>query len=181
MGETRRIRRWLLAVGVFAMLAAALAVWWFSPGQQQGRRNAALIAAAVSGDTNAAKAAIEAGADVNARDGHGMTPLMFAAKGERPNQSSPEVTDHPDVVRLLLERGADFNANEDSEGFHALFWAVRYGHGEVVKVLIEKGADVNAKDKGGASLLMWAHTNRSVSPPHYDRVIGLLKEAGAKE
>jgi ankyrin repeat protein len=170
-----------LVVGIVAVLAAAFAVWWFSPGQQQSRRNAALFAAAVSGDTNAARAAIEAGADVNARDGHGMTPLMLAARGERPNQSSPEVTDHPDVVRLLLERGAEVNATEGSEGFHALFWAVRYGHGEVVKVLIGRGADVNAKDKGGATPLTWAHTNRAVSPPHYDRVIGLLREAGAKQ
>ena len=180
MEEARRRRRWRLVVGVFAVSAAALAAWWFSPGQQQARRNAALFAAAGSGDTNAAKAAIEAVADVNARDGHGMTPLMVAAKGERPNERSPDVTDRPDVVRLLLERGADVNATTD-EGFSALFWAVRYGHGEVAKVLIEKGADANAKDKGGATLLMWAHTNRSVSPPHYDRVIGLLKEAGAKE
>jgi ankyrin repeat protein len=180
MGEARRSRRWPLAVVVFAVLAMALAVWWFSPGQQQRRRNDALFAAAGSGDTNAAKAAIDAGADANARDGNGMTPLMFAAKGVRPNQSSPDVTDHPDVVRLLLERGADVNAT-DEEGFHALFWAARYGHGDVVKVLIEHGADVNAKHKGGMTALRWATANREVSPPHYDRVIGLLKEAGAEE
>jgi ankyrin repeat protein len=125
-------------VGGIAVLAAAFAVWWFSPGQQQARRNAVLFAAAESGDTNAVRAAIEAGADVNARDGNGLTPLMFAAKGERPNERSPEVTDHPEVVRLLLEHGADVNATTD-DGFHALFWAARYGHGEVVKVLIEKG------------------------------------------
>lgn len=180
MGEGRRSRRWLFVVGVFAVLATTFAVWWFSPGQQQGRRNATLFAAVRSGDTNSAKAAIEAGADVNARDGNGMTPLMFAAKGVRPNESNPEVTDHPDTVRLLLERGADVSAT-DEVGFHALFWAARYGHGDVVKVLIEYGADVNAKDKGGMTALRWATTNREVSPPHYDRVIGLLKEAGAKE
>jgi len=92
----------------------------------------------------------------------------------------PAATDHPDVVQLLLEHGADCNATTDS-GFVALFWAARYGHESGVKVLNDKGADVNAKDKDGTTAMKWANTNRTASPPHYDRVIALLREAGAKE
>lgn len=180
MGEARRSLQWYTKIGALAVLACALAVWWFSPGQEQGRWNAALLAAVQSGDLNAAKAAIEAGADVNIRDSGGITPLMLAAKGDRPNEKSPEATDHPNVVRLLLENGANVNATTDS-GFQALFWAARYGHAEAAKVLLESGADVNAKDKDGMTAMKWATTNRSVSPPHYDRVISLLKKAGAKE
>jgi len=39
------------------------------------------------------------GTDVNARDSRGMTPLLFAVTGE-----------HPEIVRFLLEHGADVNA-----------------------------------------------------------------------
>ena len=59
------------------------------------------------------------------------------------------------VVRLLLEKGADVNANYPS-GVTALIWASREGHLNVVKLLLEKGADVNARDKFGRTALMMA-------------------------
>jgi uncharacterized protein len=173
MRETRGSRRWLLVAGVVAVVAAALAVWWFSPGQKQGRRNAALMDAARSGDIKAVGAALGVGADVNARDADGITPLMHAARGDRPEIATPGPTDHPEVVELLIERGADVNAKTDS-GFVALFWAARYGHAGVAKVLIAHGADVNAKDKDGMTALKWATTNQQA------KVIELLKEAGVK-
>lgn len=49
MGDARRTRRWLLAIGV-AVVVAAFTVWWFSPGQRQTRRNAALVTAARAGE-----------------------------------------------------------------------------------------------------------------------------------
>jgi ankyrin repeat protein len=165
---------------VLVLLTAAMALWWFSPTQQQHRRNQALVAACTAGDVKAVQDALAGGADANARDENGMTPLMYAARGDRPNTSNPVVTDNPDVVQLLLEKGADVNATTDS-GFVALFWAARYGHEKVAKVLIDKGADVNAKDNDGMSALKWANTSRSASPPIYDKVIALLNEAGAKE
>jgi ankyrin repeat protein len=174
VGEERRSRRWLLTIGVVVLVGSALSVWWFSPGQQQRHRNAALIEAAQSGDVKAVEAALDAGADVNARDGDGITPLMHATRGERPEIANPASSDHPEVAELLIRRGADVNAKTDS-GFAALIWAARYGHEGVAKVLITHGADVNAKDKEGMTALRWATTNQQT------KVVELLKEAGAKE
>lgn len=174
MGKFRKSRNQLLAFGVITALAAAFAVLWFSPGQRQNRRTGALIAAARSGDAKAVEAALAGPADVNARDSDGITVLMHAARGNRPDIANPGPTDHPDVVELLIERGADVNAKTDN-GFVALFWAARYGHDKVAKVLIDHGADVNAKDTGGITALHWATTNQQT------KVIELLKAAGAKE
>jgi ankyrin repeat protein len=174
MEEEHRGWRWLLAIGALAVVAAAFAVWWFFPGQQQKRRNAALIEAARSGDVSAVEAALDQGGDVNARDADGLTPLMHAAHGDRPDIANPAPTDHPEVVDILIRRGADANAKTES-GFVALFWAARFGHGGVAKVLIAHGADVNAKDKDGMTALIWAATNQQA------KVVELLKEAGSKE
>src|SRR3982751_1262827 len=106
MGEQLKSRRGLITVGVIAVVVAAFAVWWFSPGQQQKRRTAALIEAARSGDTKAVEA-LDGGAEVNARDGDGITVLMHAARGDRPEIANPGPSDHPEVVELLIKRGAE--------------------------------------------------------------------------
>ena len=165
---------------VLALLLAALAFRHFVPPQEKHHQNKALAAACVAGDIQAVRDALAKGAEPNSRDETGLTPLMFAARGDRPNMSLPTATDHPDVVQLLLEHRADPNAATDS-GFVALFWAARYGHEKVVKGLIEHGARVNAKDKDGLTALKWAETNKSASPEAYQRVIELLKKAGASE
>ena len=178
--ESRKSRLiWICGAAIFALVLAVLGFWWFSPSQQQHRRNNALVAACTAGDLKGVQDALAGGADPNARDANGITPLMYAARGERPNMSNPTATDHPDVVQFLLKNGADANSTTDT-GFVALFWSARYGHDKVVKVLIDNGADVNAKDKEGMTAMMWAVTNREASPPNYERVIALLKEAGAK-
>lgn len=174
MSEPLKSRCGLIAAGVIAVVATAFAVWWFSPGQQRKRQIDALIETAAVGDTKAIEAALAGGADVNARDADGITPLMHAARGKGPKIADPAPTDHPEVVELLIQRGADVNAKTDT-GFVALFWAARYGHDKVAKVLIDHGADVNAKDAGGITALHWATTNQQT------KVIELLKAAEAKE
>jgi len=97
--------------------------------------NGRLLAAARSGDIVAAKEALDAGADVNVREGIlQLTPLDTAAMDGRPA-----------IVTLLLERGADPNA-PGKHGVAPLHWAARHGQTEVGHILIENGADVNLKD-----------------------------------
>ena len=53
--------------------------------------------------------------------------------------------DHTEVVKLLLEKGAEVNAKESTNGVTALMMAANNGHPEVVKLLLEKSANVNVK------------------------------------
>ncbi|MBF0628557.1 MAG: sigma-70 family RNA polymerase sigma factor [Magnetococcales bacterium] len=76
---------------------------------------------------------LQRGADVNATDGKGKTPLILAAeKG------------HTEVCRVLLEAGAD-PAFRDDDGNDALSAAVQKGHSEVESIL--KLHHLPARDK----------------------------------
>ena len=47
---------------------------------------------------------------------------------------------HKDVVKLLLDRGAEVNA-KDGVGWSALHLAAREGHKDVVLLLLDRGAN----------------------------------------
>ncbi len=92
------------------------------------------------------QALIQAGADVNAKDVNGKTPLMFAVES---NVSS-------EVVRLLIAAGADVNA-QDEHGLSPLsFAAANNLSPDVIQALVEAGADINAKNADGWTPLMLA-------------------------
>ena len=83
-------------------------------------------AVADGGDPRIAKALVAAGADVNAKQRHGWTPLHGAAQsGDR------------ELVELLLARGADPDAKHQ-EGKTALDLARENGHTEVVRLLEQR-------------------------------------------
>ena len=95
-----------------------------------------------------AKIMIAAGADVNAHDKQGITPLMFGSAFST-----------PELVKLLIAKKADVNA-KDEEGNTPLYWAVCHSDKvENVQLLIKAGADVNAVTAGGFTMLMSALTN----------------------
>ena len=77
-----------------------------------------------------------------------------------------------EVVRMLLEAGADMNA-ENQDRSTALMFAAHNGHLEVVQVLLEAGADKNAAKQDGATALMLAAEDGHLE------VVQLLLEAGA--
>ena len=104
--------------------------------------------AAGRGDLAEAERFLQKGADVNAKDAYGRTPLMWAL-------------DNPEAVRFLVENGADVNAR-DVNGETALMKAAFLCRLDVVKYLVEKGADVNARSERGETPLMWAVSDLEV-------------------
>ena len=92
-----------------------------------------------SHDPRIVQRALDAGADVNAKDEYGYTPLHQMATMHRGNE---------EICRLLLERGADPNARDDN-GRTPLHWACLYNHTAIVRLLIEHGADAGARDDQG--------------------------------
>ena len=89
--------------------------------------------AASSGNIEAVKKHLTAGADVNAKNGGG-TPLHFAA-----------LLGRKEIAEMLISKGADVNA-KDEFGYTPLHHAAWNGHTEIAGLLITTDADVNAKD-----------------------------------
>lgn len=99
---------------------------------------------AESGDVDELESAFLRGADVNARNQHGMTALMRAAYHGREQ-----------MVRALLARGADPNITRNDK-FTALALAAFFGHTETVRILIEHGAKTEVVTRSNTSPRMWA-------------------------
>jgi ankyrin repeat protein len=99
--------------------------------------------------------------NVDAKDEDGKTALVWAS-----------LMGHTEVVKTLLEAGADVNA-KDKSGIAALIRASLGGYTEIVKILLEAGADVNAKAKSGITALI-----RASEDGHIETLKALV-EAGA--
>ena len=111
--------------------------------------------AAYQGNEAMLTALLDHGFEVDAVDPENWTSLHMAAE-----------QGHTDVVRLLIERGADLNTRNgiqemgDGGGNMPLHLAIHNGHTEVVRVLLEQeGIEVDATDTGGKTALHWAISN----------------------
>ena len=99
--------------------------------------------AALGGHLELVRRLVERGADVHARTHMLQTPLHFAAGR------------NVDVMRLLLDAGADPNAI-DRQGVTALHPSVREGDANCVRLLLERGCDPNIASELGSTPLMVA-------------------------
>ena len=80
--------------------------------------------------------------DINAKNKDGYKPLHRAV-----------IQNDLEMIRLLIENGADVNSKEDKYGATPLIVAAQLDHPEIAKLLIENGADINVKDYKGWTTL----------------------------
>ena len=104
---------------------------------------------------------INAGANVNAKNFLGQTPLHEAI-----------ILGNAKVIPVLVKVGADVNA-KDKNGFTPLHGAAEEGQAEVIPVLVQAGADVNEKTNDGFTPLHIAAANGKAE------VIPVLVKIGA--
>jgi len=144
-------------------------------------------AAARSGDIEVVKLLLERGADPNNSKNIGGTPVVSAKRASELNKTSGAPVISPligvpgngndggtplmyaalagntEVIKLLLEKGADVNARHNGAG-GALIPAAQMGDPGAVKLLLEKGAEVNISHKSGYTALMYAAAAESNDP-----------------
>jgi ankyrin repeat protein/mono/diheme cytochrome c family protein len=132
-----------------------------------------LMAAALYGDPPLLKTLLDAGADPNAANDAGVTPLMWAVSdidktrmlidagadvrarsvdGRTPILAAASIRGNHDVVALLLDRGASPSA-PGSNAITPLTEAARKGDEPMVRLLLERGADTA---RSGAPALTFA-------------------------
>lgn len=95
----------------------------------QVQRRDPLILAAIGCDVEEMRQLIDGGADINAKDNAGDTPLAWTIK-----------RNCAEGARMLLERGAEVNA-QAKNGFTPLSWAISHRHKELEALLRSHGAD----------------------------------------
>jgi ankyrin repeat protein len=86
---------------------------------------------------------IDQGANVNARNKWGQTPLHWA---------NGVFGQDYDLIKRLIAKGADVNA-QGNRGESVLQWAAGQGNLKVAELLINSGADLNAYDKNFGTIL----------------------------
>lgn len=117
----------LQKVFLFTLLALLFPQTRTNPKQDL---NDQLFEAVRKGDPAAVTAALDRGADVNAKFRYGTTALFKAA--ERGNA---------EVTKVLLDRGADVNVKDTFYRATAMSWALQNDHLDVVRLLLGKGAE----------------------------------------
>ncbi len=115
-------------------------------GKTSEFRTTFLMEALSRKQTEVVRMLVDKGADVNAANGRGMTPLMMAAM---------KYPSEPWMIKYLLGKGADINA-ADNSGDTALSGAICLKAFPAVKELVEAGADVNTRNRKGYTVLMLA-------------------------
>ena len=114
----------------------------------------ALILAARADLTESIKLLLAKGAQVNAKDRWGNSPLTSAFDSHYYAHS--DSTHHPalSTIKTLLTAGADIQTG-NSVGIPVLMLAARTNSVEALKMLLEAGAQISATDQKGRTVLMY--------------------------
>jgi len=120
-----------------------------------------LHAASKAGSVGEIHLALQAGEEVDSKDAHGVTALMYTC-----------CAGHATASRVLLEAGAVVDL-KDARGHTALMSACSYGYMAVTRLLLEGEAAVDLKNNFGDTALMRA------SSYGHEGAVRVLLDAGA--
>ena len=153
-----------LAMTITALLVRPpCAIAQSASGESKAERApAAMHRAARAGDAGGLRSQLQAGADVDARDPRGRTPLMDAASAGQ-----------GEVIRLLLAAGANVNARAH-DNRTPLIEAAAAGQLEGARLLIRAGAELNLPERG------WGTPLETAERAGHNDIAKLLRAAGAR-
>jgi len=155
------------AVGFLGLAAAATVcpqcLDLVAGGPEPKAYSQALVISSANAEAASVRYLLDHGADVNAVDPSGRTPLIFAAGSDR----LPV-----DVVKLLLDRGAKLDARTEA-GLTALDYAKLHGRTSIVDMLVKAGAAETGAADPPPSTFVKGNTIRAA----VDRSLPILQKA----
>ena len=156
------MRALLRTVATLTFAGALTALAQVAPSESEVRAYTGLHAAAAAGNAAEIERLLAAGADREARDGNGRTPLHVAVYRKR-----------YDAARLLLAKGSDANAL-DRQRYDAVTIAAVADDVPMLKLVLEGGASAKnvTSPYDGTALIAAAHLG-------HVEVVQILIKAGA--
>ncbi|DAZ99438.1 TPA: hypothetical protein N0F65_004071 [Lagenidium giganteum] len=101
-------------------------------------------------------------ADVNSRDSNGQLVLNICIQQQ-----------HEPIIRLLIDRGADFNLQDEESKMTPLINSIIMGNKALTRRLLKRGARVDVADAEGMTAMLWAAMRG------YLEIVAQLLEHGA--
>lgn len=144
-------------------------------GVNPNARNNNLLLRQVVRENNAiaVKLLLKAGANPNATDGNTDSILLesllgnpytsFLSWDSRLDRFPVIGESRVEVVKALIEAGADPKDRDRSNGTNVLMLAAGQGHTDLMKLLIQKGANVNSPNAYGDTPIMYAARRGSIA------------------